>query len=136
MRHFTPFLELAAGSFLALLMGRGCPILSPTPAVAPGSESFAAELQKYSEATKPLRQEAEGEVAKGTTPEKQATALEKRRALLGDKICDLRARAKPGDLFTADGATYVKHAISSAFEGPATATLRDALEEQNDPTIY
>ncbi len=137
MKHFSPVFELSAGAFLALLMGRGCATVAPAPAVvAPGSESFVTELQKYSEATKPLRQEAQGEVPKGGTPEKQATSQEKRRAVLGQKICDLRAKAKQGDLFTAEGATYVKHAIASAFQGSAEATVRDALEEQNDPTIY
>jgi hypothetical protein len=136
MRYSSTVLELAGGAAFCLLMGRGCPVIPPPAVTAPGSEAFVAELQKYSQATKPLREKAQAEVPKGSSPEKQAAALEKRRAILGDSICRLRAGAKQGDLFTAEGATYVKQAITSAFSGPATTTLRDALEEQNDPTIY
>ena len=137
MKHTFRVFELAGGACLALLMGRGCPVVAPkTAMVAPGSESFVAELQKYTEATKPLRQKAESEVPQGGTPQKQAVSQEKRRAVLGKDICDMRAKAKQGDLFTLEGATYVKQAIASAFQGPAEATVRDALEEQNDPTIY
>jgi hypothetical protein len=136
MKHTLRVFELTSGVCLALLMGRGCPVAPKTAVVAPGSESFVSELQKYTEATKPLRQKADAEVPKGGTPDKQATNLEKRHDVLGKDICDMRAKAKPGDLFTPEGMTYVKHAIASAFQGPAEATVRDALEEQNDPTIY
>ena len=122
-------------------MGRGCPV-STSPAStaaavpAPGAADFEARLKTYVETTKPLRAKAEQSVSDGKNPSQQAAVLDQRRATLSQSICDMRAQAKPGDLFTPTGAAHIKRVIDAAFAGPGAAAIRDALEEQNDPTLY
>lgn len=129
---FYPALPVA----VLILMGRGCPVSNPPPVPAPGAAEFEARLQKYVETTKPLRAQAEQTVSDGKTPTQQAAVLDKRRATLSRSICDMRAQAKPGDLFTPAGTAHIKRVIDAAFAGPGAAAIRDALEEQNDPTLY
>jgi predicted phosphodiesterase len=62
--------------------------------------------------------------------------LDQRRAVLSKSICDMRAQAKPGDLFTPAGTAHIKRVIDAAFAGPGAPAIRDALEEQNDPSLY
>ena len=111
--------------------------MSKEPTVpAPGAPEFTAQLQKYVEDTKPLRSQAKGAVSEGQTPTEQADVLDKRRAMLSQSICDMRAGAKPGDLFTTTGIEHIKRVLDAAFSGPGAAAIRDALEEQNDPSMY
>jgi calcineurin-like phosphoesterase family protein len=129
---------LALSLLIFVQFGHGCPTKAPPPPaeVHPAAAEFQAGLQRYVEATGPLRQEAEKKIPEGKTPEQQAKAVERRRGLLAVSIGSMRARAKPGDLFTAAGSDYIKKQLEAAFSGPAAGAIRDGMEEQNDPSIY
>jgi len=133
----APYFRVASLAVL-LNLAHGChPAPAPAEqAVVPGVEAFDAQIKKYVDATKPLRTAADQKVPKGGTPEAQAAGLEKRRAVLAADILALRANAKPGEMFTPEGAASIKKALDGAFKGPGVDTIRDAMEEQNDPTVY
>jgi hypothetical protein len=122
-----------------LVVGSGlaCPPKAPPAAgVQPITNAFQAALQRYVEATRLLRETTEKEVPEGKTPEEQARAVERRRGLLAVRIRAMRAQAKEGDLLTPYGIEFIRRRLALSFEGPGVGTIRDALEEQNDPSIY
>src|SRR5262245_39789512 len=125
-------------SILAIApLGHSCATTgTPPPALPQATADFRLRLQKYVEDTQPLRESAVKEIPDGKTPESQAKVLERRRGTLGMNIVALRKRASPGDLFTASGTDYIRSQLAAAFEGPAADTIRDALEEQNNPALY
>lgn len=133
-KRLAPHFRITSCALFLVLWG--ChPATAPAETVTPGSEAFAAQLKKYVEATRPLRAAAE-KVPKGNTPTGQAAALEKRNAALAADILALRPNAKPGEMFTPEGAAAIKKALEGAFQGPGADTIRDAMEEQNDPALY
>jgi hypothetical protein len=110
-------------------------VRQPEP-VPPAAADLERRLQAYEESSKPLRDQAVKEISEGKTPEEQAMVLERRRAMLAMSLRTLRARARPGDLLTASGIEYIRKQMVAAFSGPGAGTIRDALEEQNDPAMY
>lgn len=131
------WLTRSLSALILALPGLGC-ATAPTPPIAadPAVVDFGLRLQSYVESTKALRQDADKKIPAGKTPEEQASALERRRAMLATSIRAMRPRAKPGDLFTAAGTDFIRQRLAAAFAGPGADTIRDALEEQNDPALY
>src|SRR5262245_53810895 len=106
---------------------------SASASISPSVRPFVANVEAYVKATEALRKEAEAKSPEGDTPEKQAEAVEKKRATLAAGIRALRPAAKPGELFTHEGAAQIVRQLDAALGGPGSATIRDAFEEQNDP---
>jgi len=123
---------------LLALLSHGCAtaIVHPPEAIPPAAADLERRLQAYEQSSKPLREQAVKEIPEGKTPEEQAKVLERRRAMLAMSLRALRAHASPGDLLTLSGSDYIRARLAAAFGGPGVGTIRDALEEQNDPSIY
>jgi hypothetical protein len=136
MRH--PRGPVLAFTILVLApLGHACATtVAPPPALPQATADFRLRLEKYLEDTRPLREAAIQKIPDGKTPEDQAKVLERRRSMLAMSILALRTRARPGDLFSVSGTEYIRSRLAAAFEGPGAETIRDALEEQNDPDLY
>jgi hypothetical protein len=117
-------------------LAHGCATAAPPPILPEAPADFRLRLEKYAVDTQPLREAAVRKFPDGKSPEEQANVLERRRKMLAMSILALRERARPGDLFTLSGTEYIRNRLAAAFEGPGADTIRDALEEQNDPALY
>jgi Calcineurin-like phosphoesterase len=131
-------LRLRLWVLLFTLLDHGCATaIAPPPAsVPPPATDLELRLQAYVKNSMPLRDQAVKNIPEGKTPEEQAKTLERRRTMLAMSLRSLRATARPGDLFTASGTEYIRKQLAAAFSGPGAGTIRDALEEQNDPATY
>jgi calcineurin-like phosphoesterase family protein len=130
-------LALALAVLILAPFGHGCATTVPPPQELPqATADLRLRLEKYEKDTQPLRDSTVKKIPDGKAPEEQAKVLERRRTMLATEIVALRARAKPGDLFTATGTEYIRGQMTAAFAGPGADTIRDALEEQNDPALY
>jgi hypothetical protein len=129
-------LLLAACALVLVCVRAKAPKEQPAPAAAPEATDLATRVQAYVTATDKVRKAAKKEMPKGDKPEEQAKAMEQQRTHLAQDIRALRPNPKNGEFFTPTITAYVKRQLEALFNGPAAATIRDALEEQNDPTIY
>ncbi|HKQ62093.1 MAG TPA: metallophosphoesterase [Candidatus Polarisedimenticolaceae bacterium] len=112
------------------------PSARPAQPLSAEENELASHLQVYLKATDALRREAKKDNPTGKDPQAQASALEERRAALAAGIRALRPAAKPGEFFTPSVADAIKRRLKAVFDSPAGETIRDSLEEQNDPAIY
>ncbi len=131
MRRCLSVLLLAS-----LSLGCATATAHPPEPVPPAATDLELRLKAYEESSKPLREQAVKMIPEGKTPEEQAKVLERRRTMLAASLRALRARARPGDLLTASGIEYIRKQMAAAFAGPGAGTIRDAMEEQNDPAMY
>jgi hypothetical protein len=111
---------LRIGVFPLMLLGAARIALAGVNEETPAFRDFTQRVQQYLKLQKSMPR---------IRTTKQRKEIVERRTALAQKIREMRATAKPGDIFTPEVSEEFRRAIRAAFQGPSASNVRQTIRQ-------